>query len=87
MSDEEMEGERSWLKDRWAGDPARGFAPRAHEMLWGCADYGFEYSSEDEQEQDVDIENHYYNSKGSERSLMIRKASGSLQTCLGQTGS
>ena len=28
-------------------------------------DYGFEYSDEEEVEQDVDIENQYYNSKGS----------------------
>lgn len=27
-------------------------------------DYGFEYSDEDLEEQDVDIENNYYNSKG-----------------------
>ena len=27
-------------------------------------DYGFEYSDEDNQEEDVDIENQYYNSKG-----------------------
>ena len=30
-------------------------------------DYGFEYSDEDYQEEDVDIENQYYNSKGAER--------------------
>lgn len=32
-----------------------------------CADmedYGFEYSDEEPEEQDVDIENQYYNSKG-----------------------
>lgn len=27
-------------------------------------DYGFEYSEEEAEEQDVDIENQYYNSKG-----------------------
>lgn len=27
-------------------------------------DYGFEYSEEEQEEQDVDIENQYYNSKG-----------------------
>jgi len=27
-------------------------------------DYGFEYSDEEGDEQDVDIENEYYNSKG-----------------------
>lgn len=30
----------------------------------GDTDYGFEYSDEDVQEEDVDIENQYYNSKG-----------------------
>lgn len=29
-------------------------------------DYGFEYSEEEPEEQDVDIENQYYNSKGFE---------------------
>ena len=29
-----------------------------------AADYGFEYSDEEQDEQDVDIENQYYNSKG-----------------------
>lgn len=29
-------------------------------------DYGFEYSEEEPEEQDVDIENQYYNSKGTE---------------------
>ncbi len=37
--------------------------------MWGFArflgaDYGFEYSEEEDQEEDVDIENQYYNSKG-----------------------
>jgi COP9 signalosome complex subunit 2 len=27
-------------------------------------DYGFEYSDEDPEEEDVDVENQYYNSKG-----------------------
>lgn len=27
-------------------------------------DYGFEYSDEEPEEQDVDIENQYYNTKG-----------------------
>ena len=27
-------------------------------------DYGFEYSEEEQEEQDVDIENQYYNAKG-----------------------
>lgn len=43
-------------------------------LLWTCcccgrcvacpADYGFEYSDEEPEEEDVDIENQYYNSKG-----------------------
>ena len=33
-------------------------------VLMSDADYGFEYSDEDVQEEDVDIENQYYNSKG-----------------------
>ena len=35
------------------------------------ADYGFEYSDEDNQEEDVDIENQYYNSKGGSLTLAI----------------
>lgn len=31
------------------------------------ADYGFEYSDEEPEEEDVDIENQYYNSKGAMR--------------------
>jgi hypothetical protein len=34
-------------------------------------DYGFEYSDEEPEEQDVDIENQYYNSKGSLFSFFI----------------
>lgn len=30
------------------------------------ADYGFEYSDEEVEEEDVDIENQYYNSKGTD---------------------
>ena len=33
-------------------------------MLADMEDYGFEYSDEEPEEQDVDIENQYYNSKG-----------------------
>ena len=33
-------------------------------------DYGFEYSDEEPEEQDVDIENQYYNSKGSGNSIL-----------------
>lgn len=32
--------------------------------MW-LADYGFEYSDEEPEEEDVDIENQYYNAKGS----------------------
>jgi hypothetical protein len=34
-------------------------------------DYGFEYSDEEPEEQDVDIENQYYNSKGKYFSFFI----------------
>ena len=33
-------------------------------LLADMEDYGFEYSDEEQEEQDVDIENQYYNSKG-----------------------
>ena len=33
-------------------------------------DYGFEYSDEDYADEDVDIENQYYNSKGTIRMLV-----------------
>ena len=33
-------------------------------LLECLADYGFEYSDEEAEEEDVDIENQYYNSKG-----------------------
>ena len=35
-------------------------------------DYGFEYSEEEPEEQDVDIENQYYNSKGMYEKLLSR---------------
>ena len=44
-----------------------GFAlywQRNDQILGSCADYGFEYSDEEVEEEDVDIENQYYNSKG-----------------------
>lgn len=34
------------------------------------ADYGFEYSDEEPEEEDVDIENQYYNSKGASAGLL-----------------
>ena len=39
-------------------------ACRVLSSLLSRADYGFEYSDEEAEEQDVDIENNYYNSKG-----------------------
>lgn len=33
-------------------------------LQYDAADYGFEYSDEEIEEEDVDIENQYYNSKG-----------------------
>ncbi len=39
-------------------------------------DYGFEYSDDEPEEEDVDIENQYYNAKGVYRS---RAATRSLQ--------
>lgn len=35
-------------------------------------DYGFEYSDEEPEEEDVDIENQYYNSKGARRGALSR---------------
>ena len=58
MSDDEMEGETALLTHN------------ANNAKWliltvcMCADYGFEYSDEEVGEEDVDIENQYYNSKG-----------------------
>ena len=39
-----------------------------HAVFTMClvADYGFEYSDEEVEEEDVDIENQYYNSKGTD---------------------
>lgn len=34
-------------------------------------DYGFEYSDEDVEEEDVDIENQYYNSKGNSAKKLL----------------
>ncbi len=42
------------------------------------ADYGFEYSDEEPEEEDVDIENQYYNSKG--RWPAIWRSSGSCKS-------
>lgn len=36
----------------------------AYTGLVSHTDYGFEYSDEEPEEEDVDIENQYYNSKG-----------------------
>lgn len=37
-------------------------------------DYGFEYSEEEPEEQDVDIENQYYNSKGMSTNILINSS-------------
>ena len=37
---------------------------RTSQQAASHVDYGFEYSDEDVEEEDVDIENQYYNSKG-----------------------
>ena len=46
----------------------------------GHADYGFEYSDEEVEEEDVDIENQYYNSKGKAHRQMSAKTASSMQT-------
>eukprot|EP00955_Chlamydomonas_euryale_P094925 364902-Chlamydomonas_euryale.AAC.4 len=43
-----------------APDPS----PNAERAHTASADYGFEYSDEEPDEEDVDIENQYYNAKG-----------------------
>ena len=35
-------------------------------------DYGFEYSDEEPEEEDVDIENQYYNAKGERMAMRVR---------------
>ena len=45
------------------GEGVRGPAALAGAMSDG-EDYGFEYSDDDQEEEDVNIENQYYNSKG-----------------------
>lgn len=49
----------AWIFDFWVS---------LLSVLWytdaDMEDYGFEYSDEEPEEQDVDIENQYYNSKG-----------------------
>ena len=47
---------------------------------YGNADYGFEYSDEEVEEEDVDIENQYYNSKGRAQRQMSAKIPSSMQT-------
>jgi hypothetical protein len=48
-----------------------------------CTDYGFEYSDDEPEEEDVDIENQYYNAKGAHltRSL-LRPALASIVAAL-----
>jgi len=43
---------------------AGGRAGRARPTMSDGEDYGFEYSDDDQEEEDVNIENQYYNSKG-----------------------
>lgn len=48
-------------------------------------DYGFEYSDEEQEEEDVDIENQYYNSKGARgkgRPLLLRRACNAAVVCV-----
>jgi hypothetical protein len=67
------------LRDRWLAKrgPAlrmRGRsadrAVRPASLRAMHADYGFEYSEEEQDEEDVDIENQYYNAKGAHASCM-----------------
>ena len=41
-----------------------------------CADYGFEYSDDEPEEEDVDIENQYYNAKGALQAAAQASAAG-----------
>lgn len=60
--EDDMEGQTAY-----ANSPYRGRLEIA-EVWTECSccstDYGFEYSDEEPEEEDVDIENQYYNSKG-----------------------
>lgn len=49
-------------------------------LQYGHADYGFEYSDEEVEEEDVDIENQYYNSKGRAYRQFFGKIASSMQT-------
>ena len=60
MSDGDMEGGRCG----WHGVRRVFRCHQADEPAPSGADYGFEYSDEEVEEEDVDIENQYYNSKG-----------------------
>lgn len=66
MSDDDMEGELRGALPLHAAQSARcwDWDMMAYCM---CVDYGFEYSDEEVVEDDVDIENQYYNSKGALR--------------------
>ena len=45
-----------------------------------AADYGFEYSDDEPEEEDVDIENQYYTAKGAPRAQRERPGSGHCQS-------
>ena len=47
-------------------------SPALRRLQSDMEDYGFEYSDEEVEEQDVDIENQYYNSKGEQRGALFR---------------
>jgi hypothetical protein len=64
---------QAWGMMTWKARPCtlRGPRVRRTTLTWraGCvlADYGFEYSDDEPEEEDVDIENQYYNAKGALR--------------------
>jgi hypothetical protein len=47
-----------------------------------CTDYGFEYSDDEPEEEDVDIENQYYNAKGARRRRPLTAARRNPQRAL-----
>ena len=52
-----------------------GAAPRESAQAFSnmdddMEDYGFEYSDEEPEQEDVDIENQYYNSKGASKGAL-----------------
>jgi hypothetical protein len=63
-------GGRGWcsrpsrLSDAQGKAVQRVYSARTALLAHFFADYGFEYSDEEQDEEDVDVENQYYNSKG-----------------------